>query len=430
MHHSRSVTLPKESLATYEVVEKLIDEEVASLEEELVSVRRFLHSHPEVSGQERETTKFIAERLSQIDLKLNVGPNEVGGFVDLTLGMPSENVPLIALRTDIDGLAIPDEKTCAYKSQNSGVAHVCGHDAHSTIILGIALAASRLSQQPGKLPPGFGLKLRFLFQPAEEICQGAKWLVEQGALAGVNGIIGLHVDPERTVGTVGIRYGALTAHCDEVAFEVHGKGGHAARPHHSIDPICASAQLISALYQGLPRSVDSRNPTVFSVGQVVGGFAPNAIPDTVKLRGSLRTIDQTARQTKKKRIAEIVEGVAKLSGTDIRVEFLSPLDAVVNDVRFAAVLEESSQRVLGSENVEIISQPSMGGEDFSVYLKQVPGALLRLGCASKAGESPFLHSPFFDIEEDCLAVGAKILFRSAVMLSLTLNSNSHSSPPK
>jgi len=234
---------------------------------------------------------------------------------------------------------------------------------------------------------------------------------------GVDAILGLHVDPERIVGKVGIRYGVLTANCDEVVIVVGGHGGHAARPHHTLDPIAASAHLVSTLYEFLPRSVDARNASVFTVGKIEGGYAPNVIPESVEMHGTLRTTDAESRQLLQQRIRDICSGVEQSSGTRVEVRFQQPLKSVDNHPRIAAALEEASLAVVGRENIDLIDQPSMGGEDFSVYLDHAPGALLRLGCADPADDSPpFLHSSLFDVDERAIALGARVLLRAAFLL--------------
>lgn len=272
-------------------------------------------------------------------------------------------------------------------------------------------------QRNGSIPGASGLKLRFIFQPAEEESVGANWMVEQGAVDDVDAILGLHVDPERTLGTVGIRYGTLTAACDDVEIVVVGKGGHSARPHHTQDPIAAAAHLISALYEFLPRSVDSRNASVFSVGKIHGGTLPNVIPDRVEILGSLRTLDEPTRVRLKDRIEEIVHGAKEASGATMHLRFHMSIDPVHNDPRCTAALEAASRNVLGDESVQIIHQPSMGGEDFSAYLTRVPGAMLRLGCAPPGFSAPFLHAPDFDVDERVLTLGTRILLRAAVYLA-------------
>jgi len=400
-----------------------LDLAVDRLRDEVVRIRRHLHAHPEPSGEEVETTQLIHSRLVSLGLSVRVchsdAGREVGLIADCDVGRPGSQTPRIAIRCDMDALRIPDEKDVEYRSRNDGVAHACGHDAHTAIVLGIAAAATELNREAaegnGSEPPG--LRLRFLFQPAEEISGGALWLAEQGAMDGVDAVIGLHVDPELPVGEVGVRYGPLTANCDEVDFEIRGHGGHAARPHHSHDPIAAASQLVAALYQQLPRAVDSRDPAVFTVGRINGGYAANVIPEYVLLQGTLRTIAESSRTTLKRRIQEICDGVSRSAGVTIDLRFSAPLNAVVNDSRVAAALESASRRVLGAAGVNRIDRPSLGGEDFSVYLEYAPGALLRLGCATPGVKAPFLHSPHFDVDERCLPHGMRILFEAAVLLS-------------
>ena len=414
------------SWKTLQPWESLFDEQIAGIEDELIRIRRHLHAHPEPSGEEVETSRFLAERLSAAGIKSRVCRDGVGVIADAEIGTPQEGCPRIAIRADIDALRLTDEKDVDYASQNAGIAHACGHDAHASIVLGAALAGAALTEsatgnEQNASTSGFGTRLRFIFQPAEESCVGAQWMVEQGAVDDVDAILGLHVDPERAVGQVGIRFGTLTANCDEVSITIEGHGGHAARPHHSVDPIMAAAHLISTLYKFLPRSIDSRSPAVFTIGQISGGDAPNVIPGRVELSGSLRTTDADSRQVLKERILEICDGVGRNSGTTIHTEFVRPLQAVQNHPAITAALEEASRRVLGPENTATINHPSMGGEDFSVYLEHVPGALLRLGCAVPGSDETFLHSPLFDIDERTLALGTRILVRTALLLSAPAN---------
>lgn len=404
--------------------EERLDGQIDRLEPTLVTIRRHLHAYPEPSGEEVETSRFIAEQLRSAGLDPWMCRNEsgtrVGVVVDLTMGHPKANAPLIALRCDLDALRIPDHKQVEYASRNPGMAHACGHDAHATIVLGAALAAAAVAAEAPESDEAPGFRLRFLFQPAEETSQGAQWLVDQGAMEGVDAIVGLHVDPERPAGQVGIRYGPLTANCDELEIVITGHGGHAARPHHSVDPVAAAAHLISTLYEFLPRSVDSRSASVITIGKIEGGYAPNVIPERVELHGTLRTIDPEAREILKSRVRDICAGAERTSGTDIAVRFHSPLASVNNHPQAARALEQAARRVLGSENTRLIDRPSLGGEDFSVYLAHAPGALLRLGCGIPGTKSPFLHSPLFDIDERILALGPRILLRAALLLGMQL----------
>ncbi|QDV48869.1 M20 metallopeptidase family protein [Gimesia fumaroli] len=404
--------------ACYQALSKQLEQEISELEPALIDIRRTLHKNPEVSGEEKQTSQFICKTLRDDGLTPQLMQNDIGVIADVTLGTPAPDAPLIAIRADIDALRITDQKEVDYCSHNPGVGHLCGHDAHTSIALGAALGSRRFTEIFESEWPGQGLRLRFIFQPAEEICMGARWMVEQGAMENVAAIIGLHMDPEIAAGTANIRYGVMTAFCDEVHFEIHGLGAHAARPHHGNDPITTAAQLISSLYQNLPRSIDSRMPAVFTIGQITSGQAPNVIPEIAVLKGSLRSTNDHARDVLHRRIDDIAEGIAKSTGTRIETLFKSPLPAVVNDTTISAALEQASRDVLGSEQVGLIDQPSMGGEDFSIYLQTTPGSMLRLGCAKPGQKTAFLHSPYFDIDERALALGSRILLQTALLLSL------------
>lgn len=403
------------------------DEKLNQLSERQIQIRRHLHTHPELSGEEVETTRFIAAQLREAGCEPTICRSdcdtETGAFADLTLGNPTTETPLIGLRCDIDALPLPDAKTVSYRSTQAGVTHACGHDGHTAIVLGSGLAIAQLQEAwketlsadgNGK---DFGLRLRLIFQPAEETSQGAEWMVRQGVMEGVDAIIGLHVDPERTAGRAGIRSGVLTANCDEVELHVEGRGGHAARPHHSVDPIAAASHLVGALYEFLPRRVDSRHPAVFTIGKIQGGSAPNVIPESVELLGTLRTTDPASRDTMKIEIDRICSGAELSTGAQIRRRFFNSLGSVVNDPRVTGFLEESTMAVLGKDHLETIPLPSMGGEDFSVYLKHAPGAMLRLGCRKPGADTHFLHSPLFDLDERVLGLGSRILLRTALRLS-------------
>ena len=382
-----------------------------------IAERRFLHTHPEPSGEETQTTQFIADRLSALGIPPQIPKRGVGVIADLKIGTPSADSPIVAVRADIDGLRMQDRKSVDYASRWAGVAHACGHDAHTTVVLA---TAELLASLPDRLPESEvpSAHLRFIFQPAEETAQGAAWMVEDGALEGVSAILGLHVDPTIPVGKVGIRYGVLTAQVDEVLISVSGRGGHAARPQHTSDPIGTAAMLVSALYQSIPRRADSLTPTVFSVGSIHGGTASNVIPDLVEITGTLRSTSRNTRDSVLNSIRQVCTGIAAATGNTIDVLYRSPLGSVVNDVTVMSAIEAASIQVLGGENIVIIDRPSMGGEDFAVYIEHVRGAQFRLGCAGPGGDWPLLHSPVFDVEEAAIPLGARIMARTAMMLAM------------
>lgn len=390
----------------------LIDDTVARLATDQIACRRHLHRHPEGSGNEVETTAFLAEKLKTAGLEPQLLRDGLGLTVDLTLGDPPPDAGRIALRADIDALPIKDEKTVEYRSSVPGLMHACGHDGHAAIVLGAALAAAAV-RDVWRESGGPPLPLRFLFQPAEEDSRGAKWLIEQGVLDGVAAIFALHLEPNLPAGHAGVRYGVLTASCDEVFMAIGGHGGHAARPHQTRDPILAAAHLITGLYGVLPRRIDARSPAVLSVARLNAGQTHNAIPERAEISGTLRTIDPQTRETLLERIVDVCSGVATMTGTTITPEFRHAIPGVVNDPHLTAAMENACIKVVGADYVSRIEHPSLGGEDFAFYLQHVPGAMLRLGCASPGVAPQYLHSSRFDIDERCLALGSRILLRTA-----------------
>ena len=386
-----------------------LDRRVDEIADRLIAVRRHLHSHPEPSGAEVETTRYLDGLCTEAGLKTWVAPSGRGLIAERA---DADDAPRIGLRADIDALRLQDEKEVEYRSAVEGLTHACGHDAHAAMVLGAAWALQRAhADLPWPVP------WRAVFQPAEESSEGAKEMIAAGAVENVRSIVAIHVDPERRVGGVGFRAGTLTAFCNEIDVVVRGRGGHAARPHHSVDPIAAACQFASSVYQFVPRSLDSRDPAVVTFGSIHGGFTQNVIPEEVRLRGTSRTHSHAATSKVEERILEIAHGVAAASGTEIEVSFKRGPDAVINDPAVTAACMQATGELLGAAAIESIALPSMGGEDFSEYLARVPGCLFRLGVAGDGETSHFLHSPRFDIDERSLAIGAKLLARCAVRLA-------------
>jgi amidohydrolase len=386
-----------------------LDAHIDALRPRLVALRRHLHAHPEPSGAELETTRHLAGVLRDAGLAVTV-PASGTGVIAEPAGQDAS--PRIALRADIDALRVADDKDVEYRSQNPGIAHACGHDAHATIAVGAALA---LDACASNLP--WPVHWRLILQPAEETSTGARQMVAAGAVENVDAIVGLHLDPERRFGRVGFGRGTLTAYCNEVDVVIRGVGGHAARPHHAADPISAAVQLISSAYHGLPRSVDSRDPAVLTFGSIHGGTARNAIPEEVRIAGTARTHSVGARETLERRLREIGAGVAALTGTNITLTFQHGPDAIVNDPVVTEVCERAVVGLLGADAIERITVPSLGGEDFSEYLEKVPGCFFRLGSWVGERPVPLLHSGHFDVDDDVLVLGAKLMARCVIALA-------------
>ncbi|MCG8451422.1 MAG: amidohydrolase [Pirellulales bacterium] len=378
---------------------------------EVVALRRHLHAHPEPSGKELQTSLHLYQLLGKLDLDVRMGPEGCGVVADSTAEGNSAT-PRIALRGDIDALRIQDEKQVAYRSSNEGVMHACGHDAHAAIVYGAILALTRLVER-GENP--WPLSYRAIFQPEEETATGAAQMIASGVLDEVQMIFALHVAPARRTGEIALRSGAMTAHCDSLQITIRGQGGHAARPHESKDPIAAAAQLISTLYQFVPRATDSHDAVVLTIGQVRGGENPNVIPDTVDLWGTMRTLETEVRTRTIEQIRQVADGVSEITGTQIEVAFHVSIPSVYNDAELTRLIWQEAEEVVGDDNVKLIARPSMGSEDFACYLEKIPGAMFRLGCANDLASVTPLHTPIFDIDESALEIGMHVLARSVIM---------------
>ena len=384
-----------------------LDRIAARLRKKLIAVRRHLHRHPEPSGRETGTTRYLAGLLSEAGLTPQILPQGRGAIVD---GPAPENAPRVCLRGDMDALFIQDGKKCEYRSQVAGVMHACGHDAHSACLMGGVLALEELRRK-NLLP--WPTPWRAIFQPAEETAAGAKEMIAAGALENVGAIFALHMDPTRAVGEIGVRDGAFTASCDEFAIRIDGRGGHGARPHETADPIAAAAGLIAAIYQTLPRQMPPLKPVVASVGQIAAGRCANVIPEGAEMRGTLRTLDEPSRANAKSIIEDIRAGAEKTTGCRIRISYPVGCASVINDARLNRVLRKAAQTLPEGLQVSELAAPSMGSEDFGEYTRHVPGSMFRLGCQTSLGG--VLHSPHFDLDERCLILGARLLARAAIL---------------
>lgn len=386
-----------------------LDRHIESRAERLRDVRRHLHAHPEPSREEYQTTRFLADRLEEAGVPFSVVPSRRG----LLAGTLNADRPLVAFRADVDALRIADAKDVPYRSTRDGVMHACGHDAHASMALGAveALWACR------EVVPALAA-WRAVFQPAEEVGEGAREMVAAGAMEGVKAVAALHVDPERAVGRVGCRPRELTAFCHDLDVVVRGVGGHAARPHLSRDPLLAAAQFVTTVYQQVPRNVDARDPTVVTFGMIRAGEGCNVIPEEVSLRGTIRTLSRQASQRVAERLQQIARGLGEATETRFELTLSNSTDGVFNDPAVTATCTRAAVEVVGPGNLDEIRLPSMGGEDFSGYLDRAPGCLLRLGVAAEGRRAHHLHSPSFDLDERALALGAKILARSAVLMAL------------
>ncbi len=385
-----------------------LDQAASRLQRRMVEIRRHLHQHPEPSGEETETTAYLAEIVNETGLPIRIGPEGRGLIVDSDL---KTDVSRVAFRGDIDALWIQDAKEAEYRSRRAGVMHACGHDAHAAGVTGTIFLLHELAQA-GLLPND--VHWRAILQPSEETASGAREMISIGALEEVSGIFALHLDPTRPAGAIGVRSGAFTASCDEFEIHIKGRGGHGARPHETIDPIAASAQMILGLYQMFPRRMDPHQPVVATVGQVSSGHSPNVIPETAAMKGTLRALDERTRARAKEVMADIVAGIAKTTGCEIHLTFPFGCPGVVNDVACTETIRLAARMIPDGLRVDEMSHASMGGEDFAEYLQHVRGAMFRLGCQPASGCST-LHSPEFDIDEKALGIGARLMARAVIL---------------
>lgn len=363
----------------------------------LVEIRRHLHSHPELSGQEYQTSAFVAGVLSSSGLHVQEGVGKTGVIGELLNTGKDERI--LAIRTDMDALPIQERTQLEYASVIPGVMHACGHDVHTTVGLGTAMVLSEIA---GEL----GGQVRFLFQPAEEIAQGANWMVQDGAMKDVSGVLGVHVFPSIPAGSIGVRYGALTAAADDLEIIIIGESGHGARPHEAIDAIWIASQVVSALQQAISRTQNPLRPVVLTIGKIMGGRAPNVIADHVQLLGTVRSLHPETRSQLPNWIENIVANVCHSFGARYQVNYRQGVPSVQNDYAITQLLQSSAEEAWSSDRVQVLPEPSLGAEDFSVYLEHAPGSMFRLGVGYKDRllNHP-LHHPEFEVDESAIITG-------------------------
>jgi len=376
------------------------------LGDQIVAWRRQIHANPELSFQEVETAKLVAENLAAMGIEAQAGVGKTG-----VVGYLGEGSPVIGIRADMDALPIDEANDVPYKSTKPGVMHACGHDAHTAILLGVA---KMLSEMPDR-PAG---QIRFLFQPSEEASDsehksGATRMIEDNALAGVDKVIALHVASDAPAGKVEIASGYITASEDSFHITIKGTGGHGAMPHQGTDPTFMLAQVINAIQGIRSRRVDPTKGATISIGYIHGGTVTNVIPAEVKLGGTMRSFDDDVRAQLKRELAQACE-VAKALGGDYELRIAPGYPSTYNDPAVADVIEQSARGMLGAEGMNP-PQPMMGAEDFSYMARSAPGAMFMLGAKFDDQNRPH-HTPVFDISEDALPVGAAVLADTAVQL--------------
>ncbi|MEC4985192.1 MAG: M20 family metallopeptidase [Oscillatoria sp. PMC 1068.18] len=369
----------------------------------LIEIRRHIHAHPELSGQENQTAAYVAGVLSSVGIHVEEAVGKTGVVGELP---GSDNNHTIAIRTDMDALPIHELADVKFASRKPGVMHACGHDVHTTLGLGTAMVLSQLGE---KLPGN----VRFIFQPAEEIAQGANWMVREGAMKDVEAIFGVHVFPSIPARSVGIRYGALTAAADDLEISIQGESGHGARPHEAVDAIWIASQVITSLQQAISRTHNPLHPMVLTIGKISGGRAPNVIADQVHLAGTVRSLHPETHANLPEWIEKIVANICETYGAKYEVNYRRGTPSVQNDEFLTQIVESAAREAWGGSHVQILNESSMGAEDFAMYLEHAPGTMFRLGVGFEDKPNFPLHHPQFDVDEAAIVTGVVTLAYAA-----------------
>lgn len=387
-----------------------IKNSVNNMYEQLVEIRRNFHKYPELSGKETRTGDKICEYLDSWGIEYERGYADTG-IVGIIRGKKGPG-KTIGVRADMDALPITEVADYDYCSVNKGVMHACGHDVHTTILLGMGkILKDNENEIEGNV--------KLFFQPAEEAIGGAERMIKDGCLENpkVDHVIGLHVMPNIPVGMVELKYGKMNANCGDVKITINGKSGHAAYPENSIDAIVIAGQVITSLQTLVSRNVSPLNSVVLTFGKIYGGTKSNIITDEVVLEGTLRALDTLSTKEAKKKIKDIAEGVATGMGGSADVEFEDGYIALINDNEVLNKIDKIAKKLLGENNIIYKEFPSMGGEDFSYFSEAIPSAFYHLGVGNmEKGIVESLHNKNFRVDEECLRIGVLMQVESVLSL--------------
>ncbi|HZO89562.1 MAG TPA: amidohydrolase [Chthonomonadaceae bacterium] len=384
----------------------LIKNVIATLTPQIVETRHYLHQNPELSHQEQNTSAFVAERLRALgldDVQAGVGGYGVVGTLRGTAA-GAETGPTFALRADMDALPIQEESDLPYKSCNPGVMHACGHDGHTATLLGTAAVLAQLRDQ-------IRGTVKFFFQPAEETVGGAARMCAEGVMEGVEAIVALHGWPGVGVGQIGVRSGPMMASADTFDITVKGRGAHAAMPHISVDPIVVGAQIVLALQTIVSREISPVESVVVTVTQFHAGTAYNILPGAAEIKGTVRCLSDAVRASMPERLERIARGICEAARAEYAFRYQEGTPVTVNDEGMTALVAEVGREVLGEGNVVTLEAPSMGAEDFAVYLRHAPGTMFRLGVGE---EMPPLHTPRYNFADAALSYGMELFTQIAL----------------
>lgn len=367
--------------------------------DQIINIRRHLHMYPDLSGEEKPTRDYVKDILESNGIKTKTFKDNYALVAEI---ITDGKKPFLAFRADMDALPIQEENHVSYASKKKGVMHACGHDAHTAILAGVMLFLNEIKEK-------LNINIRGIFQHKEEVFEGGSSdLIKAGVLEEVKEIYGLHMYPYLKTGEIGYKYGEMMASADMFEIEIFGKSAHGARPHEGVDAILTASMAVNSINHIVSRRIDPLHPAVISFGTIEGGKAANIICDHVKLSGTVRTLNDKVRSDIKKMIEDAVSGIAKSMGAEYRFHYYYGNSELINTKECVDKIINNAKK-LGIKPVDLI-QPVMGGEDFAEYLKVVKGAYFRLGCCSKIKDTCYpQHHPKFNIDEDSLILGAKIL---------------------
>jgi len=387
-----------------------IENAVGKIETDLITIRRHLHQYPETGRKEHNTTKYIFNSLTNRGIHCKKSSAGVGIVAEI----PGKNADItFALRGDIDALPIADAKNVPYRSKNEGVAHACGHDFHTTVVLGTALVLKSLSHE---LPAN----VRFIFQHCEEAMpSGAQDFIDDGVLENVKGILGFHAEPTIETGKVALREGQITAGIDSFKIRIEGKSGHSARPHLAIDPVAGGAMIVNDLYRLFPRKTNPFNPFSVSICSFHGGHGRNTIPGEAVLEGTMRMLDYSQQEEYRNIFQTVIESTAKQTGSVCTLDFEESNPPVINNKKLTERVRNTCRLIYGEKNI-VEANLSLGAEDFSLYSSAVPGCYIRIGTGGKEQFRHPLHSNLFNIDEEAIAPTVK-LFSYIFLMSVDCN---------